>query len=126
MLEGWKLAPVAVRWAAAGTMIEVVQHGVALCVPPHPTADLFHAVSGPLYAWLALMVLRGRNWVRVTITVLLAVQGVGRVIVFAGGSTWVQAGNVVGWAVSLAIVALLWWPPSSRRHFAPEQTALVR
>ena len=122
MVEHWKSAPATVRWAAVGIAEATVGHFVALAVPPHPIADLYHVISGPLYGWLGVMVLRGRNWARVAITVLLVVQSIGR-LHFATGAAWVRVANAIGWPIALAVIVLLWWPAASRRHFGAAQAS---
>lgn len=121
MLESWKSAPLTVRLAALGIAEATIGHFVALFVPPYPVADLYHVITGPLYGWLGVMVLRGRNRARVAITVLLVVQSIGR-LHFATGPTWVHVANAIGWPIAFAVIVLLWWPLASRRHFGAAET----
>ena len=79
---------------------------------------IYHPLSAVLYVWLAAAVHSGRNPARIAITVLLAGQAVGRYFVFFAYPTIeVRADLVSGYALSAAVLALLWIPASARRHF---------
>ncbi|RAS68939.1 hypothetical protein C8D87_1021017 [Lentzea atacamensis] len=77
---------------------------------------IYHPVSFVLYTWLALAVLDGKNWARITISVLLLGQFAGRFFVlFAYPEAWPEL--VGGWAVSLVVGWLLWVPQGARAYF---------
>ncbi len=82
---------------------------------------IYHPVSAVLYVWLAWMVHAGRNWARVLITVQLAFQAVGRYFVFVSyPEVEVRADLTTGWALSAAVLCLLWIPATARGHFAKQ------
>ncbi|MFI9506888.1 hypothetical protein [Nocardia sp. NPDC052566] len=114
--------PTAVQVAAAGIGIHAINHIVVNLIPPvgWNVGTVYHLISAPLYAALLYYVLRGRNWARITITVLLGCQIAGRGVVWALFPTaGVHAALIAGWALSVAILALLWAPRSTRRYFGP-------
>ncbi|AFU06032.1 hypothetical protein [Nocardia brasiliensis] len=119
-------APLTVRLAALGIGIHAVNHVLVLVFSPFSwhVGTVFHLISAPLYAALLLPVLRGRNWARITITVLLGGQFLGRFVVWVlFPTTGAHLALLAGWTLSLIVFALLWTPPSTRLHFrhrAPE------
>lgn len=79
---------------------------------------IYHPVSAVLYAVLAMLIYRGRNWARVVMTVQLAGQAVGRCFVFQAFPTVeTRAELITGWALSAVVLVLLWAPAATRRHF---------
>ncbi|MEV5839080.1 hypothetical protein [Nocardia sp. NPDC052112] len=112
--------PTAVRIAALGIGIHAIDHIIVLLWPPFEwhIGTVFHLISGPVYALLVLPVLRGRNWARITISLLLGGQFIGRFVVWVlfptGGA---HAALLVGWTISVIVLALLWIPARSRQHF---------
>jgi hypothetical protein len=122
--------PPAVVVAAAGVGVHafnhltvVVQDVWRLVEMPEAASfnpgTIYHPVGAVLYAWLAAAVHSGRNRARIAITVLLAAQAVGRYFIFFAYPTIeVRADLVSGYALSAAVLALLWVPASARKHFA--------
>ncbi|MFC9995428.1 hypothetical protein [Nocardia sp. NPDC127526] len=91
-----------------------------LLVPPvgwNP-GTIYHLISAPLYAALILPLLGGRNWARITISILLGCQFAGRFVVWVMfPSSGVHVALLTGWAISLIVLAALWIPRSARDHF---------
>ncbi|MFI6211992.1 hypothetical protein ACIBCD_08340 [Nocardia brasiliensis] len=120
-------APLTVRLAALGIGIHAVNHVLVLVFSPFSwhVGTVFHLISAPLYAALLLPVLRGRNWARITITVLLGGQFLGRFVIWIlFPTTGAHLALLAGWTLSLIIFALLWTPPSTRHHFRRVRTGL--
>ncbi|MFD0857014.1 hypothetical protein ACFQ07_32600 [Actinomadura adrarensis] len=111
--------PAAVNWALAGIAVLIAGHVFAWIHPPQGFTDVFHTVWGLAYIWLALLLRRPRPWARAWLTGLLAVQLTGRFVVFAlnDGEVLLRTLVVIGAVVTVAVVALLWFPHSSRRYF---------
>lgn len=92
--------------------------------------NIYHPLSAPLYAWLAVMIWRGRGWARVLMTISLAGQFAGRFVVFfAFPQPQARADLLGGWLVSTAVLILLWAAPPTREYFrrrkgAPEAVSL--
>ncbi|WP_242906025.1 hypothetical protein [Actinomadura terrae] len=108
-------APWTVTAAIAGTFVLLAAHVFALVYPPHVPADLFHVVWGAAFCGLAMLLRSPRNWARVWLTALIAVQFVGKGVVFVlEDLTGVLVLIAVGWAVMLGVLTLLWVPPSGR------------
>ncbi|GAA4095808.1 hypothetical protein [Actinomadura miaoliensis] len=113
--------PATVNWALAGIAVLLVGHVFAWLYPPQGLTDVFHLVWGLAYAWLALLLRQPRPWARNWLTGLMAVQLVGRLVVFAHDDRMLlRTLVVIGWVVTLAVLALLWSAPS-RRYFASRQ-----
>jgi hypothetical protein len=122
--------PPAVVVAAAAVGVHAFNHATVVVqdvwrfveMPEAATMNpgtIYHPVSAALYVWLAAGVHSGRHWARLAITVLLAFQAVGRYFVFfAYPAIEVRADVVSGYALSAVVLALLWVPASTRRHFA--------
>ncbi|MEU0871268.1 hypothetical protein [Nocardia brasiliensis] len=120
-------APLTVRLAALGIGIHAVNHVLVLMFSPFSwhVGTVFHLISAPLYAALLLPVLRGRNWARITITVLLGGQFLGRFVVWVlFPTTGAHLALLAGWTLSLVIFALLWVPKSTRHHFRRVRTEI--
>ncbi|WP_433577204.1 hypothetical protein [Nocardia brasiliensis] len=120
-------APLTVRLAVLGIGIHAVNHVLVLVFSPFSwhVGTVFHLISAPLYAALLLPVLRGRNWARITITVLLGGQFLGRFVVWVlFPTTGAHLALLAGWTLSLIVFALLWTPPSTRRHFRRVRTEM--
>ncbi|MBF6546625.1 hypothetical protein [Nocardia brasiliensis] len=120
-------APLTVRLAALGIGIHAVNHVLVLMFSPFSwhVGTVFHLISAPLYAALLLPVLRGRNWARITITVLLGGQFLGRFVVWVlFPTTGAHLALLAGWTLSLVIFALLWVPKSTRQHFRRVRTEI--
>ncbi|GAB4585083.1 hypothetical protein [Nocardia sp. IFM 10818] len=113
-------SPLSVRVAAAGVGIHAINHLIVILVPPvswNP-GTIYHLISAPLYAALILPLLGGRNWARITISILLACQFAGRFVVWVMfPSIGVHYALLAGWAISLIVLAALWIPRSARDHF---------
>ncbi|MBF6348555.1 MULTISPECIES: hypothetical protein [Nocardia] len=112
--------PIPVRVAAAGTGIHAINHLIVPLIPPTSwhVGTVYHLISAPLYAALLVPLLRGRNWARVLVTVLLACQFGGRFVVwllFPG--TAVHLALLAGWTLSVVVLAALWVPRSARAYF---------
>ncbi|GAA3776176.1 hypothetical protein GCM10022225_75240 [Plantactinospora mayteni] len=91
----------------------VLEHLYALVTPPYQLGveHAFHLSFGIAYAWLALRLPAGRPWQRNLLTILLAVQFVGRFFVFAAiPETWIRVSLIPGALVTLVLVTLLWSP----------------
>lgn len=92
--------------------ILVAEHAFALFTPPYGIGvpQAFHLSFGILYAWLAVKLPDGRPWVRVLVTVLLAVQFVGRIVVFTViDDPWIRLLLIIGAALTITVVYLLWF-----------------
>lgn len=92
----------------------VLEHLYALVTPPYElgVAHGFHLSFGIAYAWLAWGSRFGQGWRRVLLTVLLAIQFIGRFFVFALiTDTWIRASLVPGALITLVLIALLWRRP---------------
>lgn len=114
------MAPVTVRLAAAGIAIHAINHLIVLVIPPTGwnVGTVYHLLGAPVYAALLLPILAGCGWARVTITVLLGCQFAGRFVVWIlFPESGVRLALLAGWALSLAVLTLLWLPRASRRHF---------
>ncbi|MBF6327665.1 hypothetical protein [Nocardia transvalensis] len=122
-------SPVSVRVAAAGIAIHAVNHLVVPLIPPvgFNVGTVYHLISAPLYAAMIIPLLRGRNWARIVMTVLLGSQFAGRFVVWVlYPSSGVHLALVAGWTVSLIVLAALWLPRSARQHFRGRvETALT-
>ncbi|WP_344902718.1 hypothetical protein [Actinomadura meridiana] len=78
--------PWTVTAAIAGTFVLLAGHLFALVYPPHVLADIFHVVWGAAFCGLAVLLRSPRNWVRVLLSGLIAIQFVGKgVVVHVGG-----------------------------------------
>lgn len=113
-------APLTVRLSALGIGIHAVNHLLVVALGPFSwhVGTVFHLISAPVYAALLLLILRGRNWARITITILLGCQFIGRFVVWIlFPTTGVHLALLTGWTLSLAVLALLWIPPATRHHF---------
>ncbi|WP_232236182.1 hypothetical protein [Nocardia sp. BMG51109] len=120
------VTPAVVRIAAAGIAFHATNHVIVPLIPPVSwhVGTVYHLISAPVYAALILPVLRGRNWARVVITVLLGCQFAGRFVVWAlFPEAGVHVALVAGWAVSLTVFALLWIPRRAHRHFRTRTSA---
>ncbi|QLY30853.1 hypothetical protein [Nocardia huaxiensis] len=114
--------PVTVRIAALGIGIHAINHIIVLLTSPFSwnVGTVYHLLGAPIYAALIPPILRGRNWARITITVLLVCQFGGRFVVWAlWPSEGVRAALVFGWVLSLLVFVMLWAPRGSRAHFRP-------
>ncbi|MFQ6228633.1 hypothetical protein [Nocardia sp. NPDC002869] len=112
--------PLTVRLAAAGIGVHAVDHVLVLLVPPAGwnIGTVYHLIGAPLYAALLLPILHGRNWARVTVTVLLGCQFAGRFVVWVlFPEAGVHAALIFGWTVSAALLTLLWISGSARGYF---------
>ncbi|MFC6016075.1 hypothetical protein ACFP2T_07700 [Plantactinospora solaniradicis] len=92
----------------------VLEHLYALVTPPYELGvpHAFHLSFGIAYAWLALGSRFGQGWRRVLLTVLLAIQFIGRFFVFVlVTETWIRMSLVPGALITLVLVALLWRRP---------------
>lgn len=77
-----------------------------------------------LLAWLGVKVLAGRNWARVTVTVLLALgvlSGVYTLTRSSGAAALVL--ELVTLVVSIAVLVLLWGSAAARAHYAKHPAA---
>ncbi|GIG89960.1 hypothetical protein [Plantactinospora endophytica] len=104
------------------TWVLVLEHLYALVTPPYQLGveHAFHLSFGIAYAWLALRLPAGRPWHRNLLTILLAVQFVGRFFVFAAiPDTWIRISLIPGALVTLVLVTLLW---VARRPPVPAST----
>lgn len=121
--------PISVRVAAVGVGIHAVNHVIVPLIPPvgWNVGTFYHLLMAPVYAALILPLLRGRNWARILITVLLACQFGGRFVVWAmWPEVGVQAMLVFGWTLSLIVLTALWIPRSAREHFRRSPVAASR
>jgi hypothetical protein len=76
-----------------------------------------HLVYAAVGAWLVIKTLRGRQWARVGLTVLMVLATANSVDSAMKGPEyygWVISGDIL----QLTIVALLWLPASTRAFFA--------
>ncbi|MGI5520159.1 hypothetical protein ACQEUX_04320 [Micromonospora sp. CA-259024] len=106
-----RLAPTGLVVVRALLFVLVAEHAFSLFTPPYGIGvpQAFHLSFGLLYAWLAVKLLDGRPWTRVLVTVLLAVQFVGRIVVFALiDNPWIRLLLIVGAVLTIAVVWLLW------------------
>lgn len=116
---------VRLRVAAALVWVLVLEHLFALVTPPYEVGveHAFHLGLGVAYAWLAVRLGAGKRWSRVLLTALLGVQFIGRFFFYAAiPETWIRVSLVPGALITVAVVALLWWPaheparPSARAY----------
>ncbi|QBS41954.1 hypothetical protein [Nocardia sp. CS682] len=113
-------SPITVRMAVFGIGIHAINHVLVLLFSPFSwnVGTVFHLTHGPIYAALLVPILRGKNWARITITVLLAGQFLGRFVVWVMfPSTGAHLALIGGWALSVVVLTLLWVPGSTRRYF---------
>jgi hypothetical protein len=90
--------PATVSWALAGIAVLLVGHVFAWLYPPQGLTDVFHLVWGVACAWPALLLRRPCSWARNRLTGLLAVQLVGRPVVFAADDRLLlRTLVVIGW-----------------------------
>ncbi|WP_084530004.1 hypothetical protein [Nocardia crassostreae] len=118
--------PSPVHIAAIGIAIHAINHLIVPLIPPigWNVGTIYHLISAPIYAALIPPILNGRNWARITITVLLACQFAGRFVVWAlFPETGAHLALIAGWTISIVVLALLWIPRSSRRHFRSTESA---
>ncbi|MCM6778206.1 hypothetical protein NDR87_32460 [Nocardia sp. CDC159] len=117
-------SPMFVRIAALGVGIHALNHLIVLLIPPvgmNP-GTVYHLIGAPVYAALVLPLLRGRNWARILITVLLGFQFVGRFVVWAlFPETGAHLALILGWTISIITLTLLWAPRASRAHFRSDE-----
>lgn len=76
-----------------------------------------------IWGWLAVMISKGRWWVRLVVTILFAVTAYGLLTGLAGTPpevlvTFSEIVGNVGFLIQLTAVILL-WQPRSAPHFAP-------
>ncbi|OZM71999.1 hypothetical protein CFN78_17855 [Amycolatopsis antarctica] len=78
-------------------------------------ATAVHAVFAAVAAWLTVKVRAGRQWARVTLTVLMIAA------MLNGIDSATAGGEFLGWAVGgivlAAVVAVLLWLPATMREF---------
>ncbi|MBP2188498.1 hypothetical protein [Nocardia goodfellowii] len=120
--------PIPVRIAVVGIGMHAINHIVVLLIPPFGwnPGTIYHSIGAPLYAALLLPIRRGRNWARVTITILLGCQFAGRFVVWAlFPASGVHAALLFGWTLSTVILLLLWLPAAARNHFQRASTVLT-
>lgn len=81
--------------------------------------------SAALLVWLGVKVLRGRNWARITVTVLLVLGVLSGVysLVRSGGGVASLVLELVSLVISVTVLVLLWAPAAARAHFARRPTA---
>ncbi|MFE9579215.1 hypothetical protein ACFYO1_22710 [Nocardia sp. NPDC006044] len=118
-------APITVRMAALGIAIHAINHVLVLVLSPFSwnVGTVFHLIHAPLYAALVWPVLRGKNWARILITVLLGGQFIGRFVVWVMfPSAGAHLALIGGWALSIVVLTLLWAPGTSRRYFRRTRT----
>ncbi|RDI46701.1 hypothetical protein [Nocardia mexicana] len=113
-------APLSIRVAAVGVGIHAINHIIVNLVPPvgWNVGTIYHLIGAPLYAALILPLLRGRNWARIAITVLLASQFAGRFVVWILFPTsGVHLALIAGWTITLIALTAMWAPQPARAHF---------
>ncbi|AYF26876.1 hypothetical protein CSH63_05305 [Micromonospora tulbaghiae] len=114
--------PAPVLWAAVCIALLVIEHVFSLATPPYGlhVPFFFHLVSSGLYSWLGVQVWNGAGWASIVLTVLLGVQGVGRVFVWRAEdrayAALVKTILAAGQAVTAVTLALLWIPESARQY----------
>jgi hypothetical protein len=78
------------------------------------TSVVFGLAFMALYVWLAFMLRQGRNWARVTVTVLLGLGVVfGLVGLVQPGTTLGKLIDVLTLATAVVVIVLLWRPAAS-------------
>jgi hypothetical protein len=73
-------------------------------------------VGAGVWIWMALKSRAGRNWARVTGTVLFGLDTIFLIAIIAKGSPLEAAGASINWVLGLVVVILL-WQRSSSAHF---------
>ncbi|GAA1487886.1 hypothetical protein [Brachybacterium sacelli] len=85
-------------------------------------AIVLHLVDVILLLWLTPKVMRGRQWARITLTAYLVVAAAGSL--YSAGMGGMYLAVVIPTDVlHVAMVALLWAPPSVRQFFAAHRGA---
>lgn len=101
---------------AANPTLTELQLSYALTVTLVASA-LFHGIFVLLYIWLAFKLRTGKKWVRVVLTVVLAVATVASAVSFTS-SPMFRLVIPLGDLLQVALIGLLWFPASSRAYFA--------
>lgn len=77
-----------------------------------------------LLVWLGVKVLAGRNWARITVTVLLGLGVLsGLYSLTRSGGAAALVLDLVTLVVSIAVLVLLWGPAAARAHYAKRPEA---
>lgn len=72
-----------------------------------------------LFVWLGVKTLRGRNWARITVTVILALAVISALVSIAQPGTALETAlHVLKLVVDAAVLVLLWGTASARGFFA--------
>ena len=101
------------HWAASQVRGVVVGQVLALVIP--------RALLALILVWLAVMLRRGRRWVRLVVTVVLAAGALVELEGFLSPTTALPLRLVVGLMAVLELLTMitLWLAPRSRAFFAP-------
>ncbi|GGD88395.1 hypothetical protein GCM10007269_33910 [Microbacterium murale] len=84
-----------------------------------------HGVYAVVAVWLTVNVLRGRNWARITLTIVVAGATLNSVTsALAGPEYYLPV--IVGDVLHVAIVCLLWFPRRVREFFTRQRIARGR
>jgi hypothetical protein len=73
-------------------------------------------IGAGVWIWMALKSRAGRNWARITGTVLFGLDTIFLIAIIAKGSPLEAAGASINWVLGLVVVILL-WQRSSSAHF---------
>ncbi|WP_328417608.1 hypothetical protein OG470_29765 [Micromonospora sp. NBC_00389] len=115
-----RLAPAGLAAVRVLLFVLVAEHAFSLFTPPYGIGvpQAFHLSFGLFYAWLAVKLFSGRPWTRVLVTVLLAIQFVGRFFVFAFiDNPWIRLLLIMGAVVTIVVVWMLWFVRPVRAFF---------
>ena len=81
---------------------------------------VYHLLFAVLFLWLAFMLRKRRNWVRVIVTAVVVFGSVGTLYSFSSPTptpVLYKTLNIISWLLALANVGLLWLPERSRAYF---------
>ncbi|MGA8114943.1 MAG: hypothetical protein WCA46_14855 [Actinocatenispora sp.] len=87
---------------------------------------VFAIAFAVLYVWLGVKTNAGRNWARITVTVILGLAVVGTLATLSQpGSGFSSLMSILKVVVEIAVLALIWVPAASRAYFTPGTPAPV-
>lgn len=79
----------------------------------------YHLISVALYSWLVFPLRAGKQFARVTLTIVLILNFVGSLYTFSSLPLLaLKVFIVIGWLLQIALILLLWVPEKSEEYFS--------